>query len=194
MGGNRVKFPLLIHTADKSSTAQPPTAFSAARAHTGPSSACLQKGGIVLLCSAPLMLPSWKKLYLYWVADDKSSQSMHWQGHRDWSWEGAHRVSWRHRGCMSFSSASFHPGGTNTTGRLASDFELNEPLKPSYSYQQCPTKLQSFKVSSPSRTPIYLLPPDQEICFHHNLLGLFQHNWVYFQPLHKWKLAGLIKG
>lgn len=86
MGGNGVKFLLLICTADRSSTAQPPTAFSTARAHTGPSSACLQKGAVVLLCSAPLMVSSWKKSYLYSVAEDKSLQSL--QGHRDWSWEG----------------------------------------------------------------------------------------------------------
>lgn len=137
-----MKFPLLICTADKSSTAQSPTAFSTARAHTGPSSACLQKGGVVLLCSVPLMLPSWKKPYLYSVAEDKSLQPLHRQGHRDWSVEGAQRVPCRDcRGCMSFfSSASFHQGGANTTGRMASDSELTEPLNPAYSYQQCPTK------------------------------------------------------
>lgn len=187
-----MKFLLLICTADRSSTAQPPTAFSTARAHTGPSSACLQKGAVVLLCSAPLMVSSWKKSYLYSVAEDKSLQSL--QGHRDWSWEGGHRVSYRHRGCMSFSSASCDQGGANTTGRMPSDSELTEPLNPSYSYQQCPRKFQSFELSSLSGTPIYLLPSCQEMCFHQSSLGLSQHNWVYFQPLHKWKLAGLIKG
>lgn len=191
MAGNRVKFPFPICTADKSSTAQPPTAFSTARAHIGPSSACLQMGGVVLLCSAPLMLPSWghKNSYLYSVAEDKSLQPL--QGHRDWSWEGAHR----HRGCMSFSFAFFDQGGANTTGRIASDSELTESSNPSYSNQQCPTKFQSFKLFPPpiQGTPTYLLPSDQEMCFHHSSLGLSQHNWVYFQVLLKDSSAFLIR-
>lgn len=80
MGENRVKFPLLICTADKSSTAQPPTTFSTARAHVGPSSACLQKAEVVLLSPAPLTLPSWKKSYLRPVARDESSALARVQG------------------------------------------------------------------------------------------------------------------
>lgn len=189
-----MKFPLLICTVDKSSTAQPPTAFSTARAHIGPSSACLQKGGAVLLCSAPLMLPSWKKSHLYSVAEDKSLQPLWWQGHRDWSWEGAYRVSCWHRGCMSFSSASFDQRRANITGKDGFRFWANWAFKPYILLPAMSHKMLVFKLSSPSRTPICILPTDQETCFHHSSLGLSQHDWVYFHPLHKWKLAGLMKG
>lgn len=77
-----MKFPLLICTADKSSTAQTPTTFSKARAHIGLSSACLQKAEVVLLSPAPLTPPSWKKTYPCSVARDKSFQPLHRQGHR----------------------------------------------------------------------------------------------------------------
>lgn len=146
MGGNRVKFPLLICTADKSATAQPPTAFSTARAHVGLSSACLQKADVVLLSPAPLMPPSWKKSYPRSVARDKSFQPLHRQGCRGGADRAFTGSPSSHGGCTSLSPASCDRGGATSSNQLqvmASDPELTKPLTLSYSHQHHPTKLQS---------------------------------------------------
>lgn len=169
MGGNRVKFPLLICTADKSSTVQTPTAFSTDRAHVGPSSACLQKAEVILLSPAPFMPPSWKKSSSCSVARDKSFQLLHQHGHRSCSWWGTQRVS--------YQLGRLLPPATEKEQAVASsrrDPKLTEPLTFSYFHQQHDTKLQYSKPSSPLGPPMYPLPFDQKVHLHCISLGLFQ--------------------
>jgi len=64
-----------------------------------------------------------------------------------------------HGGCVS-SAASCHEGGATSSGRMASDPELTEPLTLSYTHQQLPTKLQPSKPSfhlGPPRILFYLI-------------------------------------
>lgn len=75
-----MKSPILICTADKSSTEQLPITFSTGRAHVGLHSASLQKAEVILLSLAPLTLSCWKKSYPHSVARDKSFQALHPQG------------------------------------------------------------------------------------------------------------------